>query len=100
MKLLKSLILSTAVLAMGISVSLPVDVHATSTVDTHSDTTEVAESPDTGGTLLPEAASTTKEATRNVSPVSIAATGTDPLQTVFNTIFAGLGVYTAFRLRK
>lgn len=100
MKLLQKLILSTAVLAMGISVSLPSDVHATSTMDTYSNTTAVAESPDTGGTLLPEAASTTRENTPGVSTASIAATGTDPLQTVFNTIFAGLGAYSALRLRK
>ena len=53
------------------------------------------------GTLLPEAASTVKAEVKGATaPETIAATGANPLQILFNTLFAGLGVYTALLRRK
>ncbi|MEO5691242.1 MAG: hypothetical protein ABIQ64_03590 [Candidatus Saccharimonadales bacterium] len=51
------------------------------------------------GRVLAESATTTKGAGAQL-PESIAATGANPLQILFNTLFAGLGVYSSMLLRK
>ena len=59
------------------------------------------ENTPTGGTLLAEAASTTKSDVQGATaPEVIAATGANPLQVLFSTLFAGLGAYTAMLRRK
>jgi hypothetical protein len=78
---------------------------STPTPDVRGDTTTstggVGASTSTGGTVLAEAASTTKSDVKGATaPAVIAATGANPLQILFNTIFAGLGAYTAMLRRK
>lgn len=54
----------------------------------------------TQGTILADAAYTTKPAAKGSLPSLITATGLNPLQILFNTLFAGLGAYTALLRRK
>lgn len=60
-------------------------------------TTTTPSTADNSGVLLPEAASTTREAKL---PERIPATGFDPLQVIFNTLAAGVGTYTSLFTRR